>query len=300
MTDLIGDIHGHADKLEELLVKLGYTKDKDGYSHPGRTVVFVGDYIDRGPKIPETLSIVKAMVDRGAAIVLMGNHEYNAICFNQKAKTGGYLRAHDIKNFKQHAETLLQFQGRQQDYDDYIDWFRTLPLYYETDQFRAVHATWDKKSIDTLEKRVANQPLTPDLVVDSLIKDSDLYNATETTLKGKEAPLPPGASFKDKDGHTRHDIRIKWWLNPRSQKYKSMSVLDDLTIDDIDFETTDLSYYKEDEKPVFFGHYWLKGEPNLYRGNICCLDWSVAKRGYLAAYRFDGEKELSNNKFVFV
>ena len=55
MTDLIGDIHGHATKLEALLGKLGYSKKNGNYSHPERTVVFVGDYIDRGPQIKETL-----------------------------------------------------------------------------------------------------------------------------------------------------------------------------------------------------------------------------------------------------
>lgn len=63
MTDLIGDVHGHADKLEALLQKLGYTKQRNYYAHPERKVVFVGDYIDRGPKIPETLEIVKSMVN---------------------------------------------------------------------------------------------------------------------------------------------------------------------------------------------------------------------------------------------
>ena len=48
MIDFIGDIHGHADKLEELLLKLGYTKSAGAYSHPQRKVLFVGDYIDRG------------------------------------------------------------------------------------------------------------------------------------------------------------------------------------------------------------------------------------------------------------
>ena len=78
MIDLIGDIHGHADKLEELLLKLGYAKNNGAYSHPHRKVLFVGDYIDRGPKIRETLEIVKSMVDSENAIALMGNHEYNA------------------------------------------------------------------------------------------------------------------------------------------------------------------------------------------------------------------------------
>ena len=57
MIDLIGDIHGHADKLEKLLLKLGYKKSKGAYVHPNRKVLFVGDYIDRGPKIRETLEI---------------------------------------------------------------------------------------------------------------------------------------------------------------------------------------------------------------------------------------------------
>ena len=57
MIDLIGDVHGHADELEELLRKLGYSKNDKVYSHPNRKVLFVGDYIDRGPKIRETLEI---------------------------------------------------------------------------------------------------------------------------------------------------------------------------------------------------------------------------------------------------
>jgi predicted MPP superfamily phosphohydrolase len=78
MIDLIGDIHGHADQLEALLQKLGYTKTNGAYAHPEATALFVGDYIDRGPKIRETLEIVKAMVESLNALALMGNHEYNA------------------------------------------------------------------------------------------------------------------------------------------------------------------------------------------------------------------------------
>ena len=75
MIDFIGDIHGHADVLEQLLTKLGYSKCNGAYSHPTRKVLFVGDYVDRGPKIRETLQIVRGMVESGNAIALMGNHE---------------------------------------------------------------------------------------------------------------------------------------------------------------------------------------------------------------------------------
>jgi predicted MPP superfamily phosphohydrolase len=97
MTDLIGDIHGHADKLEELLLKLGYKKSKGAYSHLERKVLFVGDYIDRGPKIRETLEIVKSMVESENAIALMGNHEYNALCFHFQETEGGHLRKHLLR-----------------------------------------------------------------------------------------------------------------------------------------------------------------------------------------------------------
>ena len=56
----------------------------------------------------------------------------------------------------------------------------------------------------------------------------------------------------------------------------------------------------EFQKPVFFGHYWLKGEPNLYRDNICCLDYSVAKNGFLCSYRFNGEDKLLAKNLVYV
>ncbi|MDA9089724.1 metallophosphoesterase, partial [Maribacter arcticus] len=145
--DIIGDIHGYANKLESLLSKMGYTKENGVYTHPERKVLFIGDYIDRGPKIRKTLQIVKSMVESNNAIALMGNHEFNAICFHLEQNGGGHLRKHKIKNILQHHETLNQFKNKQDEYDDYIDWFKTLPLYYENQYFRAVHACWDHSHI---------------------------------------------------------------------------------------------------------------------------------------------------------
>jgi hypothetical protein len=59
--DFIGDIHGYADQLKMLLEKLGYSKKNGYYSKENGIAIFVGDYIDRGPKIRETLKIVKNM-----------------------------------------------------------------------------------------------------------------------------------------------------------------------------------------------------------------------------------------------
>ena len=301
MIDLIGDIHGHADELETLLRKLGYQPSGAGFRHEQRKVLFIGDYIDRGPKIKRSLEIVKAMSDSGNAVALMGNHEYNAICFHTPKKEGGYLRPHLIKNIMQHYETLRQFQGQQEEYEGYIEWFKTLPLFYETDDFRAVHACWDHDNIAYLRERLPNAQLNNEaLIRESADKSTRLYRVIEETLKGKEMKMPDGLFFHDKDGNKRSDIRIKWWDNPAESTYKTISVipLENLPAEPIAGEIVqDSSFYGADEKNVFFGHYWLKGNPSLYRDNVCCLDYSVAKGGSLVAYCFDGEKRLSNRNF---
>ncbi len=303
MLDFIGDVHGHADKLEELLIRLGYKNKGKDYSHPDRKVLFVGDYIDRGPKIRKTLAIVQTMVEHGNAIALLGNHEYNALCFHTKNKMGGHLRKHSITNIIQHYETLKQFHIKQDEYEDYLDWFKTLPLFYETSSFRAVHAAWDNASIRFLRQHLFQYKLTDELIEQSIVKGSPFHHAIETTLKGKEIRLPNGHSFTDKDGTHRKDIRIKWWQDPAKSNYREISIeplegLDQTAIDSSVLNNND--FYKPDNIPVFFGHYWLKGNPMLYRGNICCLDYSVAKEGLLAAYRFDGESILDESKFVYV
>ena len=303
MIDLIGDIHGHADKLEELLLKLDYKKSNGAYSHPNRKVLFVGDYIDRGPKIRETLAIVKAMVESDNAIALMGNHEYNALCFHFQETEGGHLRKHLIKNIIQHYETLKQFQNRQEEYEAYLDWFKTLPLYYETDTFRAVHACWDSNNIEYLKKTLVNDRLTDDLIHQSVRKGTKLNEAIEQTLKGKEMKMPEGLSFADKDKTIRSEIRIKWWENPAKMTYKSISVLPLEKLPEQSIKLSDLKsldFYHGNDKKVFFGHYWLKGQPCLYKENICCLDYSVAKKGKLVAYRLNEENSLDNKNFVYV
>lgn len=111
MYDLIGDVHGHAEALEALLGKLGYRDTGGAYRHPdGRRALFVGDYVDRGPDNVGVLDTVRRMVDAGQAVALMGNHEYNALCYHTRRPDGqGHLRPQTAKNRQQHARTLEDF-----------------------------------------------------------------------------------------------------------------------------------------------------------------------------------------------
>ncbi|MCZ7685613.1 MAG: AAA family ATPase [Sandaracinaceae bacterium] len=74
--DVVGDVHGCASELRALLAKLGYEEHGGAHRHPeGRKVVFLGDLVDRGPRIAETLRIAMAMVRAGSALCVPGNHE---------------------------------------------------------------------------------------------------------------------------------------------------------------------------------------------------------------------------------
>ena len=75
--DIIGDIHGCAKSLISLLVKLGYQKKNGIHQQQGYKVIFLGDFIDRGPYQREVINIVRPMIDNDYALSVMGNHEYN-------------------------------------------------------------------------------------------------------------------------------------------------------------------------------------------------------------------------------
>ena len=115
------------------ILHLEYNKIDGTYQHydSDRKAVFVGDYIDRGPEIRETLSIVKSMVSNDSAYALLGNHEYNALCYNtsKDGQTNSWLRRHSKKNEEQHIETIRQFKNHKKEWEEYLSWFMDLPLF---------------------------------------------------------------------------------------------------------------------------------------------------------------------------
>lgn len=264
----------------------------------------MGDYIDRGIHFREVVELVMAMQRAGSAIALMGNHEYNALCFHTEIGGGQYLRAHSNKNIAQHCATLVSF-GLDSFLKEALDWFYTLPVFWEDAALRVVYACWDPHHLDFLRQRLVDKRFTPELLPESAEKKSDFYEAIETVLKGREMPLPDGRSFADKDLNRRNEIRVKWWEHPEGRSFRDYAVKIEKGYEDlhepIPTDITTGPIYGDFEKPVFLGHYWIENPtPELQKHNVCCLDYSVAKKGKLVAYRFNGETELNPDRFVFV
>ncbi len=81
--DVIGDVHACLDELVDLLGVLRYRADADGAwrSDTGRTAVFVGDLVDRGPSNSGVLRLVMRMVEAGTAFCVPGNHDLQLQAF---------------------------------------------------------------------------------------------------------------------------------------------------------------------------------------------------------------------------
>jgi len=302
MYDIIGDIHGYSDHLEKLLTKLGYENRSGYYKHSERKAIFVGDYIDRGTKIRETLSVVKRMVDENSALAIMGNHEFNFLCYKTELTPGKYLRPHNESNNKQVEQTLVQFKDHENELNEYLNWFRSLPLFLELEDIRIVHACWDQEHTKHLNN---DMTFTDEFLIELYRnKENDLYKAVDVTLKGKEMDIPNGHFFYDKDGKKRYKTRIKWWLDPFQSTYCKyfFEIVEDLKGKPVDPLGLDSHYYyDENDIPVFCGHYWLEGDPDLQTNKVACIDYSVAaENNILSAYCWSGEKELKKENFVWV
>lgn len=147
--DIIGDVHGQADKLESLLKEMGYQNRAGAYRHPCRKAIFAGDYIDRGPRQVDAYKLVRNMVDADSALAILGNHEFNAIAWHMPdpdgAVDGRFLRPRHgelgAKNRQQHQHFLAEVEGSAL-HAEIVEWFLTLPLWLDLPELRVVHACW--------------------------------------------------------------------------------------------------------------------------------------------------------------
>lgn len=316
--DFIGDIHGFIDPLRNLLLKLDYTQVNEYLWKPPQNhqAIFIGDYIDRGKSSIDVLKTVKAMVDRTYAKAILGNHEYNAILYHTKKKNSTeYMRSHSELHKKQHKETLIDFENHHASIDTWIEWFKTLPLYIETDNIIAIHACPEINAFNILKNHplIVNSRLTDEFIHLAAEKTSDEYSIIECLLKGPEQDLPNGVTITDAEKHIRKEVRCKWWaLLNKAEIFTNWSQIA-LSIDadamgqlsELPLLPEDLAAIKEkvavpDDKMIFVGHYWESGEVQMKNKRVVCLDYSIAKGGQLVGFSYDKDKIPSNDCFEVI
>lgn len=292
--DVVGDIHGEGEHLDALLYGLGY---RDDGSHPqGRTLVFVGDLVDRGPDSLGVSDRTQHLVDQGAALCVLGNHEINLLRGHKKEGAHWFFGEPE-----QHRASGATFRSRlagKGDRGRMLRFWRGLPLGLERSDLRVVHAAWsdhpelrswsdpvaawahwdrqvdqalrsqgwlERRKMEQLQHDITDRTVRPPVLEATGHVDvqRQVGNPGRILASGLEerAPVPFWSS-----GKWRMSRRVPWW-----RTYAGPTVL--------------------------FGHYWRKvpgtpqdprklgpdlfeGEPPfgwMGRGNAMCLDYSVGR-----------------------
>lgn len=307
-VDLIGDIHGCGRSLELLLERLGYQRKAGVYRHPRRKVIFVGDVIDRGPRIRQAVEIVRTMVEAGEAEFIMGNHEYNYLCFRtrSKAEPERFLRDHTPRNQRIVQETLNQYAHHPEDERDLLNWIIDRPLFLEYDSLRVVHACWHAELIKQLRTEVSPTGVVDmEFVQRSTLLGSFEHRVMDRLLRGTHLRLPNDEAMVSNDGFRRSFFRTKFWAkNPKKLidvVFQPDPLPEHIAMESLtERQLSALEYYGPEERSLFIGHFWCEGLPEPVAPNIACLDYSAVKYGKLVAYRFDGEQLIDGDKFVWV
>jgi protein phosphatase len=135
--DIIGDVHGCFDELQELMTALGYSvvRNGDGYQvgvPEGRKAIFLGDLVDRGPRILDVLRLVMGMVQAGTAHCVPGNHDMKLL---QK------LRGKDVKMAHGLADSVAQLEAESPEFKSRVaEFLDSLISHYVLDDGKLVVA----------------------------------------------------------------------------------------------------------------------------------------------------------------
>jgi hypothetical protein len=299
--DIIGDVHGFATLLKKLLKALGYSKTGGVWKHPTRTAIFIGDFINRGPEIRETLQIVRSMTEGGYALAILGNHEYSAILYHIKDSKGMYLSRHIAGNRNQIQSTLNAFKNYKEEWRDYLKWFRTLPFFIDLGKIRIAHAYWNDQDMQFLRKFIPPGKLKKGFLR-SIHEDQHPAAAMiYKTLKGLEFQCPQDLIIKCSKGISRNVFRMNWWESPENKSFRQLSFGNKFLLPDYRVPAEIAPSFEPygPEKPiVFIGHYCLSQGPAILQSNICCIDGCVAGSEKLSAYKWTGESELKPEHII--
>ncbi|MCW4151549.1 metallophosphoesterase [Halomonas sp. 18H] len=306
--DLIGDVHGCGATLALLLERLGYHQQDGVYRHPDRRVIFLGDLIDRGPRIRQAVTIARRMVEAGEAYMVLGNHEIHALAYCHRSPGGSeddWMRAHTPRNARILEETLAQYQDHPTEWQQTLAWFLQQPLYLELPGLRVVHACWDPSCVERLRDLRQEGRIDLDFLAAAMRPGTEEACIVERLTRGHYLMLPEGMDIHSEDGTVRRTARAHFWARqPRTwgdvvfQPDRLPAALESRALSED--ERVRLGHYDTRQPPLFIGHYWCAGIPALPAPNIACLDYSAVKFGRLVAYRWSGEARLTADHFAWV
>lgn len=301
--DIIGDVHGFASLLKKLLKAMGYVRTNGSWKHPERKAIFIGDFINRGPEIRETLQIVRKMTEEGNALTILGNHEYSAILYHIKDSHGMYLSRHIAGNRNQIQTTLNAFKGLDDEWRDYLKWLRTLPFFIDLGEIRIVHAYWNDQDINYLKSFLPEGRLKRSFLRTIHEEERPAAAIIYRTLKGLEYRCPPDLILKCSKGMSRVVFRMNWWESPQNKTFRNLSFGNKFELPEYTVPiqiAPSFESYGPEKTPVFMGHYCLSQGAEIVQSNICCVDSCVVGSGQLSAYRWSGEKLLVKENIVSV
>ena len=173
-------------------------------------------------------------------------------------------------------------------------------------------AAYAKVKVDNVKTSIEYAALSDDVVQEARVRsikiaamnapkvEKDKRLKTENSIALGEvtkAFIAKGGASKEKDADL---ISLTTKLQQLEQMQARMTDSSYMTSLD-DAEKGRLIHYSKEEKPLFVGHYWLRGEPAIVASNVACLDYSAVNSGKLVAYRFNTqEPQLNNLHFIFV
>lgn len=301
--DIIGDIHGHADHLESLLDKLGYQIENGVWSHPTRKVIFCGDFINRGPKIVETIHIVRSMCEAGNAMTVLGNHEFSLILWHAFKEKKMLPPALIRKAGNQSKTTRDAYKQMDLSMDKDMKWLRKQALFLDLPELRVVHACWDQQAIDAVVDYQFDGKLKKSILRRIVLQNEEILQHISRIVQGPIMNMPSDLKVVCNRGLNRKSFRVKWWCNPLPTTFGELCfegryLLPNYTIPSE--VMPQINIYDPSEPTVFCGHYCRSEGAQILSRNVVCVDSCISHSGILSAYRYNPDELLSADHIVTV
>ena len=253
--DVVGDVHGDIDALQNLLKHLGY--DGDGNHVDGRFLVFVGDLTDRGPDSVAVVQLVQRLVESGKAQCVLGNHELNIMLGQQKFDNGWFFgeKFFDESGKEIKQNIVVDLSER----DAIVEFFMSLPLALQREDARIIHACWQPEMVEMASEA------------------TDVLKLYEQHRFNINLGLAIRSDLQDWQKEQRHQN-----LNPVKVLTSGLEV----KVKEA-FEASGRVRYLErspgwngydDDSFCFFGHYSLPYGKSRSATRAICVDYGVARR----------------------